>query len=262
MRFFCPHGLCPPPTEDRRRGRCADHRSSPLELARSAGHHLRSRSIVTASGAPSINVDHDGNVLHFVGRTAASPKLRAGLAASHGRQRRTCPAPARERAHLAPSRSPSRNQNRRSNERRGPIRPAEGRPSCRPASAPGTSKHGTQEQNAYRCHAPRGNSGRGTPQRPGRGVRLRICRPQAAARQYLSGEGDARRAVAAGGVRRLRRQPPRLPGLQRNPSRLLSNPVRRPAGAAAGGGRGRGRGRGGGRRTRRSAGAARRRSAR
>ena len=112
------------------------------------------------------------------------------------------------------------------------------------ASAPGTSGHGNQEQNAYRCHPRRGDSGGGAPQRPGRGVRLRIGRPQASARQHLSGEGDARRAVAAGGLRGLRRQPPRLPRLQRDPSRLLSDPGRRPAGPAAGGGRGRSRSRG------------------
>ena len=76
-----------------------------------------------------------------------------------------------------------------------------------------------------------------------------------AARQHLSGQGHARRAVAAGGLRRLRRQPPRLPGLQRNPSRLLPDPGRRPAGAAAGGGRGGSRGRGRGRCPRRSRGA-------
>ena len=97
-----------------------------------------------------------------------------------------------------------------------------------------------QEQDAHRCHAPGGDPGRGAAQWPGRGVRLRIGRPQTAARQHLSGQGHARRAVAAGRLRRLRRQPPRLPGLQRNPSRLLPDPGRRPAGAAAGGGRGRG----------------------
>ena len=56
-------------------------------------------------------------------------------------------------------------------------------------------------------------------------------KPPAAARQYLSRQGHARRTVAAGRLRRLRRQPPRLPRLQRNPSRLLPNPGRRPAGA-------------------------------
>ncbi len=58
-----------------------------------------------------------------------------------------------------------------------------------------------------------------------------FAEPQAAARQYLSSQGHPRRAVAAGGVRRLRRQSPRLPRLQRNPSRLLPDPGRRPAGA-------------------------------
>ena len=105
----------------------------------------------------------------------------------------------------------------------------------------------TKEQDAHRRHAPGGDPGRGAAQRPGRGVRLRIGRAQTAARQHLSGQGHARRAVAAGRLRRLRRQSPRLPGLQRNPSRLLSDPGRRPAGAAAGGGRGGGRGRGRGR---------------
>ena len=46
--------------------------------------------------------------------------------------------------------------------------------------------------------------------------------------QHLSRQGDAGRAVAAGGVRRVWRQPPRLPGLQRNPSRLLPDPAGRP----------------------------------
>ena len=121
------------------------------------------------------------------------------------------------------------------------------------ASAPRTQSHGQEQQDAHRRHASRGNSGRGAAQRPGRGVRLRIGRAQAAARQHLPGEGHARRAVAAGGLRRLRRQPPRLPGLQRNPSRLLPDPGRRPAGAAAGGGRSRGRSRGRGRCPRRGA---------
>ena len=107
---------------------------------------------------------------------------------------------------------------------------------------------------------PGGDPGRGAPQRPGRGVRLRIGRAQAAARQHLSGQGDARRAVAAGGLRRLRRQPPRLPGLQRNPSRLLPDPGRRPAGAAAGGGGSGSRGRSRGRRPRRGRGGRARRA--
>src|SRR5262245_19372364 len=36
--------------------------------------------------------------------------------------------------------------------------------------APGTSAHGSQEQDANRRHAPRGDSGRGPTQWPGRGV--------------------------------------------------------------------------------------------
>ena len=58
-----------------------------------------------------------------------------------------------------------------------------------------------------------------------------IGQPQTASRQHLSRQGHAGRTVAAGGLRRLRRQPPRLPGLLRNPSRLLPDPGRRPAGA-------------------------------
>ena len=58
--------------------------------------------------------------------------------------------------------------------------------------------------------------------------------PPAASRQHLSRQGHPGRAVAAGGLRRLRRQPPRLPRLLRNPPRLLPDPVRRPAGAAGG----------------------------
>ena len=129
----------------------------------------------------------------------------------------------------------------------------------------GNPSHG-KEQNAHRCHASRGNSGRGPAQRPGRGVRLRIGRAQTAPRQHLSGESHARRALAAGCLRRLRRQPSRLPSLQRNPSRLLPDPGRRPAGAAARGGRGGSRGRSGSRRARRGRGRrgerARRRGAR
>ena len=69
--------------------------------------------------------------------------------------------------------------------------------------------------------------------RPCRGVRFRISRPQTAARQYLPRQGHARRALAAGGLRRVRRQPARLPGLQRNPSRLLPDPGRRPPSPAS-----------------------------
>ena len=54
----------------------------------------------------------------------------------------------------------------------------------------------------------------------------------AAQRKHLSREGDARRAVAAGRLCRIWRQPPGLPGLCGNPSRLLPDPHRRPAGAA------------------------------
>ncbi len=57
-------------------------------------------------------------------------------------------------------------------------------------------------------------------------------------RQYLSRKSNERRALAAGRFRRLRRQSPRLPGLRRNPSRLLPDPARRPAGPAAGRSRG------------------------
>ena len=53
----------------------------------------------------------------------------------------------------------------------------------------------------------------------------------AAQRQHLSRQGDARRTVAAGGVRRIWRQPPGLPRLFGNPSRLLPDPDGRPSGA-------------------------------
>ena len=109
----------------------------------------------------------------------------------------------------------------------------------RHASARRTSRHGRYQQDAYRCHASRGDSGRGTARRPRRGIRLRIRRAQAVARKYLLGQGDARRAVAAGRIRRLWRQPPRLPRLQRNPSRLLSDPGRGSSGSARRGGRSR-----------------------
>ena len=58
-----------------------------------------------------------------------------------------------------------------------------------------------------------------------------VREPPPAARQHLSRQGHAGRAFAPGRLRRLRRQPPRLPGVLGNPSRLLSDPGRRPAGA-------------------------------
>ena len=61
-----------------------------------------------------------------------------------------------------------------------------------------------------------------------RRIRLRDREPQAPQGQHLPGEGHPHRTVAAGGLRGIRRQPPRLPGLLGNPSRLLSNPGRRP----------------------------------
>jgi ribonuclease E len=53
--------------------------------------------------------------------------------------------------------------------------------------------------------------------------------PPPASGQHLSCQGHAGRALAAGGLCRLRRQPARLPGLRRNPSGLLPDPGRRPA---------------------------------
>ena len=163
-------------------------------------------------------------------------------------------------AHPQSSGSDTSNRNRRNNEARVPQGAASMTGVQPVASAPRTPSHGQKQQDAHRCHPPRGDPGGGAPQRPGRGVRLRIGRAQAAARQHLSGEGDARRAVAAGGLRRLRRQPPRLPGLQRNPSRLLPDPGRRPAGAAGRGGRSGSRGRGRSRRPRGSRGSRRSRT--
>ena len=65
-----------------------------------------------------------------------------------------------------------------------------------------------------------------------------IAAQEADPRQHLSGEGHARRTLASGGLRRLRRQSPRLSGLRRNPSRLLPDPARGSAGALAGRSRG------------------------
>ena len=59
-------------------------------------------------------------------------------------------------------------------------------------------------------------------------IRFRDGVPQAAQGQHLPRQGHPHRAVAAGGVRRVWRQPPRLPGLLGNPSRLLPDPGRRP----------------------------------
>ena len=90
------------------------------------------------------------------------------------------------------------------------------------------------QQNADRRDPSGGNPG-GRPARQScRGIRLRKRQPQTASRQYLSSESHARRAVAAGGVRRLRRKPSRLPRLFGNPSGLLPDPGRRPAGADRG----------------------------
>ena len=100
------------------------------------------------------------------------------------------------------------------------------------------------QQDACRCRPPGRDPGRGPSRQSGRGIRLRVRQPPAAARQYLSSQGHPRRAVAAGGLRRLRRQPARLPRLLRNPSRLLPDPGRRPAGADRGRGAGNRRGRG------------------
>src|SRR5262249_61364142 len=98
---------------------------------------------------------------------------------------------------------------------------------------------------AHRATAPERTPGVVAPKRRGGGFRLGIGRPDALGRQLLSRKSAARGAVAAGGLRGLRRQPPRFPGLQRNPSRLLSNSGRGPAGAPCrrGGSGGRGGGR-------------------
>ena len=103
------------------------------------------------------------------------------------------------------------------------------------------------KENADRCH-PRGRDPRGGGGRdPGRGIRLRVAEQAPARRQHLSRQGHPGRAVAAGGVRRLRRQPARVPGLLGNPPRLLPDSQGRPRGADRRGGGARPRGRGGGR---------------
>ena len=92
-------------------------------------------------------------------------------------------------------------------------------------------RHNNGQQNAYRRDPSGRDPGGRVARQPGRRIRLRVRKPPPTSRQHLSRQGDARRAVAAGGLRRLWRQPPRLPGFQRNPSRLLPNPGRRPAGS-------------------------------
>ena len=99
------------------------------------------------------------------------------------------------------------------------------------------------QQDAYRRHPPGRDPGRGGPRVACRGIRLRIRQPQAAPRQYLSRQGDAGRALAPGRLRRIWRQPPRLPRLLGNPPGLLPDPGRRPAGPARRGGPRRSRGR-------------------
>ncbi len=107
------------------------------------------------------------------------------------------------------------------------LRGDNGRPRRRPA----IKRLVNAQQNAHRCDPSGGDPG-GCAARPTRrGIRLQVSEPQAASWQHLSGQGDARRAVAASGFRRLRRQPSRVSRLQRNTSRLLPNPGGRPAGA-------------------------------
>ena len=82
-----------------------------------------------------------------------------------------------------------------------------------------------KQDHADRRRPPGRDPGRGARRNPGRGLRLRDRDHAPAERQHLSRQGDAGRAVAAGGVRRVWRQPPRLPRLQRDPSRLLPDPA-------------------------------------
>ena len=81
------------------------------------------------------------------------------------------------------------------------------------ALGPPPREHFNGQQDAHRRHPSGGDPGGGAARQSGRGIRLRVGEPPAAARQYLSRQGHAGRAVAAGRLRRLRRQPPRLPGV-------------------------------------------------
>ena len=158
---------------------------------------------------------------------------------------------------------------------RTPLTTATAEPSRRPGPAPAprpawggavARKSNHVKEDAHRRHPPGGNPGRGGGRPPGRGFRLRVREPPAARRQHLPRQGHPRRGLAPGGLHRVRRQPPRLPRLRRDPSRLLPDPRGRPRGAAGrGGGRGEGRGRARGgvaRRARRGAGRGRRRRGR
>ena len=78
---------------------------------------------------------------------------------------------------------------------------------------PAAKRHFHGQQNAHRRHPSGGDPGGGAARQSGRGVRLRVGEPPATARQYLSRQGHAGRAFAAGRLRRLRRQSPRLPGV-------------------------------------------------
>ena len=146
--------------------------------------------------------------------------------------------------HGRPRQGPSASADRRASAS-APSNAARGRPAGPRASRRVPERHHDKE-NADRRHPrgrdPRGGGGR----KQGRGVRLRVAEQAAARRQHLPRQGHPGRAVAAGGLRRLRRQPPRVPGLLGNPSRLLPDPQGRPRGAARRGGRARPRGRGGG----------------
>ena len=113
-----------------------------------------------------------------------------------------------------------------------------------PVARAGTDAQRLEERadgppHADRCQPPRRDPGGRCRWNEADRVRFRDRVSQASERQHLPRQGHPHRAVAAGGVRRIWRQPPRLPGFLGNPSRLLPDPGRRPraaAGRAAGAG--------------------------
>src|SRR5580704_7108441 len=93
-----------------------------------------------------------------------------------------------------------------------PPRPTEAAwpPVARAGKGPNASERAHGKAHAHRCEPPRGNpGGRRRWNTTGR-IRFRNRDPQAPQGQHLPGEGHSHRTVAAGGVRGIWRQPPRL----------------------------------------------------
>ena len=88
------------------------------------------------------------------------------------------------------------------------------------------------QAHAFRRRASRRDSGRRHVGQPARRIRHRDLVQETGQGKHLPRESDARRTVAAGGLRGIRRRPSRLPGVRRNSSGLLPDSDRGPAEAA------------------------------